>query len=274
MTQFKHLFFDLDGVIYLGNKAIDGAAASISLLKENGFKIYFVTNNATKSREQIASKLRGFKIDASPEQIISSAYAAAQLAKKLKFSKAFVIGEDGLKKELKLAGLKISNDMKKDSKLVLVSGLDKKFNYNKLKIALRLLLYKTKWIACNLDPTYPVEDGIDPGAGSIAGALAFGAGKINKKGMLVPTYPNYLVGKPNKNLLYDFLKQKNIKNALYVGDRIDIDVLFARNLKIHSALVLSGISKISDINFYKKHYGLYPDLVFNSVKDLAEFLVK
>jgi len=273
MKKFEHLFFDLDGVIYLGNKPIERAASSIKLLSENGFKIYFVTNNATKSRSQIAQKLRGFKIKANKNQIISSAFAAAQFAKKLNFSEAFVIGEDGLKKELLFAGLKVSSKPKFDKKAVLVSGLDRNFNYNQLKIGLRLILSGSKWIACNLDPTYPVEDGIDPGAGSLAGALAFGAGKISKDGLLIPTYPDYVVGKPNKNLLSDFLKENNIKNALYVGDRIDIDVLFAKNLAIKSALVLSGISKKSDISFYKKHYHISPDFVFDSIADLTKYLI-
>jgi 4-nitrophenyl phosphatase len=211
---------------------------------------------------------------------MSSAYAAAYFTfNKFKAKKAFVIGEDGLTKEIENFNIKVldlnevfdilnhsnSSDLKD---IILVSGLDREFNYIKLKAALRLLLKGAKWVACNLDPNYPLEDGIDPGAGAIAGAIGSCAGYL-KNNKFVFRYPDFVAGKPSSFML-ELLLSKNTSNALYVGDRLDVDIPFAKSLSLFSVLVLSGISKKEDL----KKFSIKPDAVLDSVSFLPSFLEK
>ncbi|MCX8163374.1 MAG: HAD-IIA family hydrolase [Candidatus Micrarchaeota archaeon] len=265
--NIKNIIFDLDGVIYLGDKLIQGADCAIKKLEKN-FNLFFLTNNATMSREQIQQKLNSLNIKAKKEQILSSAFAAATKAKNEGFRYAYVVGEDGLKKEVKEIGLLIlsdeeilKGDFSEDS--VLISGLDKNFNYFKLKLCLRFLQKANNWIACNLDPNYPVEDGLDPGAGAIAASIAFSLGYLKNQKIILRN-PDVVVGKPSDFMLNLFLKKEERKNSLFVGDRLDVDVFFAKKHGLVSALVLSGVSKKEEIKkfFYK------PDFVINSVAEL------
>ncbi|MEM4137368.1 MAG: HAD-IIA family hydrolase [Candidatus Anstonellaceae archaeon] len=269
--DIKNIIFDLDGVIYLGDRLIEGADRVIENL-EKKYKIFFLTNNATKSREQIARKLFSLGIRAREEQIISSAFAAAMAAKKFGYKYAYVIGEEGLKQEIQSMGINILSHeqaLKQEflENAVLISGLDRDFNYSKLKICLRFLKKTNKWIACNLDPNYPVEDGLDPGAGALAAAIAFSLGDLKGRKMNL-RYPDLVVGKPSRFILDLFINKNDRKKSIFVGDRLDVDVVFAKKYGLISVLVLSGVSKKEDINnFYYK-----PDFVIQSVANLEEVL--
>ncbi|MFN3909656.1 MAG: HAD-IIA family hydrolase [Candidatus Anstonellaceae archaeon] len=273
LSRFKNIIFDLDGVVYLGDKLIDGIAEAIDKLRKNNFNIFFLTNNATKSRKEIATKLNSLGLNQIKEsEIFSSAYAAAYLAFNNGFNYAFVVGEEGLKEEVRNFGIKLLEDfqeLQENSKTCLISGLDRNFNYSKLKQATRFLLgsKNRKWIACNLDPNYPVEDGIDPGAGSLAASIAFSVGNLDN-GKMILRYPDFIVGKPSLFILDLLFKKSERKSCIFIGDRLDVDIPFAKKGGLFSVLVLSGISKKEDLKKYK----IKPDLVLEKASLITKFL--
>ncbi|MFH0927202.1 MAG: HAD-IIA family hydrolase [Candidatus Micrarchaeota archaeon] len=270
--RFSRIIFDLDGVLYLGHKPIEGAPQALQKIRSSKIPISFLTNNATRSRKSIVQKLGKIGIFAEEEEIMSSAYAAAYYASTLKPKTAFAIGEEGLYEEAKSLKLNLisQEQASKDGAQILLTGLDRKLTYQKLRAGLRVLLKGAKWIACNPDTTYPVQDGIDPGSGSTTGALAYCAGQIGKNAKIRLRMPDFIAGKPSNYMLKLLLAGKIPKNTAFIGDRTDIDMPFANKAGLASILALSGIAKKEDA---KKAKGAHkPKYVINSVADLPDFL--
>ncbi|XP_057962419.1 phosphoglycolate phosphatase 2 isoform X1 [Malania oleifera] len=99
--------FDCDGVIWKGDKLIDGVAQTLEMLRSKGKRLVFVTNNSTKSRRQYAKKFCSLGIVVSEDEIFSSSFAAAMYLKAIDFppeKKVYVIGQEGILEELQLAG--------------------------------------------------------------------------------------------------------------------------------------------------------------------------
>ena len=259
----KNIIFDLDGVLYLGKTKIVGASSSVTKLQNYKLNTFFLTNNSTLDRQKIKEKLKSFKINAQISQIMCSSYATAHYIQKLnKNARVYVIGEDGLKKELTNAKLKVldENDCKKTLADFLVVGLDRKFNYEKLEIAQKHIIANKKFIATNTDPQYPSHEGIKPGGGAMVKAVCATSSRSKN--------PDFVVGKPSAYMLKLLLGSKNAQDYILVGDRLDSDIMLANKMNMHSILVLSGITKKEDLKKSK----IKPNAVLNSVKDLPNYI--
>ncbi|KAG1654950.1 hypothetical protein FOA52_003271 [Chlamydomonas sp. UWO 241] len=106
MDKYAAFVFDLDGTLWTGDTLIAGAQEVVDLLRFLGKKIYFVTNNSTKSRAGYMAKFQALNLKAHTSEVYGSAYAAAQyLRSKWYRKKVYVIGEAGLMEEMKAAGI-------------------------------------------------------------------------------------------------------------------------------------------------------------------------
>ena len=299
--SFARIIFDLDGVVYRGHTPIAGAAAALGRIRSAGIPVSFITNNATRSRAQLRRRLVSMGVHASIDEIMTSAYAAARYLGQMKPKPGavYALGERGLRNELRSAGftllplcltgecgsattfshLPVSERNPHAS--VLVTGLDRHVTYEKLAAALDVLNAGAKWVAANLDPTLPMENGVHPGSGGVSICLAYAAGEVKRVkrasgaafSNIILREPDAVVGKPTPYML-DLLCTDYHKSArrkiLFVGDRLDMDIAFAHAAGLSSLLVLSGVSKKEEA---KKAKGvLKPDAVLNSVADLPEWL--
>uniref|UniRef100_I1L678 Phosphoglycolate phosphatase n=1 Tax=Glycine max TaxID=3847 RepID=I1L678_SOYBN len=107
IDSVETFIFDCDGVIWKGDKLIDGVPETLDMLRSKGKRLVFVTNNSTKSRKQYGKKFETLGLNVSEEEIFASSFAAAAYLKSIDFpkdKKVYVIGEDGILKELELAG--------------------------------------------------------------------------------------------------------------------------------------------------------------------------
>ncbi|KAF6145135.1 hypothetical protein GIB67_013486, partial [Kingdonia uniflora] len=99
--------FDCDGVIWKGDKLMEGVPQTLQMLRSKGKKLVFVTNNSTKSRKAYAKKFLSLGLDVTEEEIFTSSFAAAMYLKTSGFpreKKVYVIGEEGILDELEIAG--------------------------------------------------------------------------------------------------------------------------------------------------------------------------
>jgi 4-nitrophenyl phosphatase len=265
--MIRLVIFDLDGVIYRGKKLLPYSKKTIKILRKKGIKIFFLTNNSTKTREQYVDKLKNLGIECNINEIMTSAYAT-KLYFKEKVKKnvnVLIIGGDGIDKELKEIGVKIINSNNLSSRLpkidYVVVGLDVNFNYQKLIIAQKVIFYGAKFIATNYDPTYPTEKGLLPGGGSIVASIETAT---NKKPIVI--------GKPQIYSLKKILDLTKIpsKNSMIVGDRIDTDILVGNKLNLKTVLVLTGVTsrcKLKKVEKDKK-----PDYVIKNLSSLLKIL--
>jgi len=258
--KFNGFIFDCDGVIWRGETKIEEVDKVIEILRRKNKKIVFLTNNSTKTRKNYVKKLNAFGIKTNINEIITSGYATGHYIKR-KYGtdlKILIIGEDGLKEEMRNFGFTIiSEDTSWNSKVdAVVVGLDRQLTYDKLAAGAYAILNGAKFIATNADPNIPTEKGLLPGAGAIVSFLETATG----------IKPEIIVGKPNVEIMTFALKILNIEpeNVLVIGDRIETDILAAKRVGCKSLLVLTGATNLNEIKKSK----IKPNFVLKSLIDM------
>ncbi len=258
--EFKGVILDLDGVVYRGSQAIPGAAETIDLLRKKGVKIVFLTNASMSTRERFAEKLSGFGIPVNAEEIITSAYGTAAFMKeKFGKGKVFVVGEEGLREDLSIAGFKVREDENVD---FVVVGLDRKFDFAKLTSAFHAIRKGARFIASNYNEVQPLENGFNPGSAAMVGAISACTEK----------QPETIIGKPNTFLLELAARKMNLKpkEILAVGDTLGIDVLAGNRFNCFTLLVLTGVSTREEAENASPE--CKPKLILDSLADLQGLL--
>jgi 4-nitrophenyl phosphatase len=271
LKDIKLAIFDLDGVIYRGDSLISNSDKVISDLKEISVKIVYNSNNSTVTRQMYVDRLRDFNIKSEITDFYTSASITAEEITNLKKNAIiFVIGEIGLREELKMRGHTVVN-LDSDCAEVdyVIVGLDSNFNYKKLAFAQNCILQgNAQFYATNVDSTLPVANRILPGAGVMVNAVQI---CTNQK-------PLKIFGKPNPFGINTILKDTNTppKKSAVFGDRLNTDILAGNRAKIKTVLVLTGVTTESDVikireepmQSSKIDKGLNPDLVVNSLEEI------
>jgi len=272
--------FDCDGVIWKGDSLIDGVPATLDMLRAAGKKIFFVTNNSTKSRKGYLGKFKSLGLDTvEAEEIFSSSFAAAAYLEQTKFKqtgkKVYIIGEVGIEEELDLIGVPwIGGGADAGKKIELKSGyalpydkdvgavivgFDREINYHKIQTA-QLCINENpgcEFIATNLDAVTHLTDAQEwAGNGAMTGAIKGCTGRE-------PT----LVGKPSP-LMIDYIVDKykcDRARICMVGDRLDTDILFGQNNGLLSCLTLSGVT--TETKLLSAENQIKPDYYVSSIAD-------
>ena len=233
---------DLDGVVWLGDKVIQGVGESITFLREKGEQVFFVTNNSGRTVFEVEEKLNSFNIEPAGG-VITSAMAMATLLSP--DETVLTLCGKGAVEEMEKVGAKPVKEGKADSVVV---GFHEDFDYWKLTAALQAIDSGARLLATNDDLTYPSHDGIRPGAGSILASLVAATEAVPE-----------IAGKPYQPMC-DLLNELSGGNGIMVGDRPDTDGRFAKNLGWDFGLVLSGVTKKSDLPVDPPHDFLADDL--------------
>ena len=254
-SGLKALVIDLDGTVYRGTTLIQGADEAIATLCA-AYDLYFLTNNSTRSRREVARRLSDLGIACTEQQLITSGYAAAKYIRdQYPKSRVYVIGEQGLVDELREQHLTICEE---DCDCVLI-GLDKAFSYTKLHNALHFLLQGAVFIATNTDPFLVTSTGIKPGAGAIVAAIETASGK----------HP-MVTGKPGSFMRALILTMVNVQpqEILIVGDNLATDIRMGIESGMKTALVLTGAATKND----SETSPIRPDIVVDSLAELPQAL--
>jgi HAD superfamily hydrolase (TIGR01457 family) len=233
--RFDAFLFDLDGVLYRGSEPIPRAPEAVAAVRRAGKAVVFVTNNSSRTSEEVAQKLRGMGIEARGNEVMTSALATAELLAERAGARAFVIGERGIREALLDAGLEIVDGDPERADLVIV-GIDRTADYARLKRAALLVQRGAELVATNPDATFPAPDGLWPGAGALLAALVAATGAVP-----------LVVGKPHPPLLRSALRRAGGGRPLVIGDRLDTDVAGATGLGWSSLLVLTGVTREEDL---------------------------
>ena len=238
--------FDLDGVIYRGDRAIEGAAELVADLKSAGVGVRFATNNSTVDRSAYVARLGRLGITATRDEVVTSTSATIQhLAHHAPdVRRVLAVGGRGIGDELSAAGYEAvaaadavgegydggSLDRRYDAVVV---GLDTAFDYLRLAAAIGAILAGARFIATNADHLYPTADGFLPGAGTMVAAIAAGTGVEPE-----------VIGKPQPAMFLSALEASGFapEEAVVVGDNPDADMVAAHRAGIRSILVLTGVA--------------------------------
>ncbi len=229
------IVFDCDGVLYLGAEGVPGAGETLDTLAADGRHLLFVTNNATKSAQDVAAAIhRTTGHEASAEQVVTSAMVTAE-ALGGTVGAVYAIGESGLREALRTAGIAVhtgDTDGLPAAVDAVVVGLDRSLTYGMLSRATRYVRSGARFVATNADPTYPTPQGLVPGGGAIVAALEAATG----------TEPE-VMGKPHMPMVKAVAARVGPGPVWVVGDRVDTDMVLAAAGGWGKVLVLTGATR-------------------------------
>ncbi len=230
IDSYDAAFFDLDGVIYLGPLAVDGATGALEELQRRGTRVMFVTNNAARAAQVVIDQLQGLGFHADDHNVLTSAQVAVvHIAEELPpGSKVLVSGSASLAELVAQAGL-VPVQTAAEQPVAVVQGYDPAMTWPRLDEAALAIQAGARWYATNDDASRPTERGLVPGAG---GAIAVVAGTVGGQ----PT----IFGKPFRPMLAEAVRRTGAVRPIFVGDRIDTDIVGAANAGIDSLLVFTG----------------------------------
>ncbi|MEW5956677.1 MAG: HAD-IIA family hydrolase [Chloroflexota bacterium] len=259
LKNIHGLVIDMDGVLWRGNSAIPGLNEFFDFMHRRRLPFMLATNNATKTPEQYLHKLAGFGVrTVTRDNILTSSLATAAYLQRdhRPGSKVYIVGQDGLRQAMQEAGFMIMADAGQPVEVV-VAGADFTLTYDKLKYAAFLIRGGARFVGTNGDLTFPSEEGLIPGAGSILAALEAATG-------VKPV----TVGKPAR-LMFDLAIEKmdtRPEQTAMLGDRLETDILGGQQAGLKTILVTTGIDNEAAI----VQKGIQPDAVFSGIAELVE----
>lgn len=224
---------DLDGVVYRGDVLVPGSTVALERLLDEGIRVIFATNNSSRRPDQVTEKIhRVTGLSFGVEDVVTSGQAAARLIPPI-VSNCLVIGGPGLRAAVSEAGFSLTGE--DDVPDCVVVGIDRTVNYTDIAAAATAIRDGASFIASNVDPTFPVQSGLMPGAGAIVAAISVASG-------IRPL----VAGKP-ESPIRELIRERGVTRAWVIGDRIDTDIEMAvREPDWNSILVLTGVSGRDD----------------------------
>ena len=239
---------DLDGVVWLSGEPIPGAREAVARLRDHGARVVFVSNNSSPTIAQLIERLGRAGIVAGPEDVVTSAQAAAELVEPGHL--ALVVGDPGLREALDARGVEIVPGPGGTGReagtetataagtapvpVVVLVGWTRRFDFDVLARASAAVRAGARLIGTNDDATLPTPAGLLPGAGSILAAVATASGVAPE-----------VAGKPHEPIAR-LVERRVGPVSVVVGDRPSTDGALARHLGAAFALVLSGVTGPGD----------------------------
>jgi HAD superfamily hydrolase (TIGR01450 family) len=228
---------DLDGVVYAGAGALPHAVESLNSARD-GRRLAYITNNASRTDASVAAHLSELGLATAPDEVVTSPQAAMRLLGSLVApgSVVLVVGGEGLVHEVEKAGFVVSRSAD-DAPAAVVQGFAPEVGWLQLAEAAYALKVPPEeggipWIATNTDWTIPQARGIAPGNGTLVSAVHTAVGRLAT-----------VAGKPETPIFEEAIARFGAANPLFLGDRLDTDILGANRAGVPSALVLTGIDR-------------------------------
>jgi glycerol-1-phosphatase len=236
LDRFDALLADLDGTLYRGPEVVPGAVEAVKAAGARGVPTAYVTNNASRSPDDVAAQLQELGFPATAAEVVTSSQAAARLlAEQLPAgAKVLVVGTDALAAEVTAVGLGTTREA--EGAVAVVQGHSPDTGWRLLAEATVALRAGATWVACNLDPTLPTERGPLPGNGSMVSVLRISSGREPQ-----------VAGKPGPALLEEAARQTGAKAPLMIGDRLDTDIEGGRAAEMATLMVLTGVSDAAEV---------------------------
>ena len=231
IRPYSHVLLDLDGCLWVGDDACEGAAEAVTALREGGASVLFLTNDVRHAPEDFVRKLWRLGFQASLAEVVTVGAALQfQLAGRERRS-AFVVGSQALVDHVAAAGLRILNRTPFATRAdVVVVGAHDELVYDELRIAAQGVIRGAELIGATRDATFPMPDGPWPGTGAVLAAIEAAAGRT----------ADLVVGKPEPAMYEAARDRLGAGRMLAVGDLLEVDVAGARRAGLDSALVLTG----------------------------------
>jgi HAD superfamily hydrolase (TIGR01450 family) len=231
IRKYDQVLLDLDGCLWVGDEACEGAVDAVQALREAGAKVLFLTNTVRLAPEEVVRKLWRLGFQASLAEIVTVGAALQFHLSGRGRGSAFVVGAEPLVEHVAAAGLRILNRTPFATRAdVVVVGAHDRFDYDELRIAAQAVIRGAELIAATRDRTFPMPDGPWPATGAVLAAIEHAAGRT----------ADLVIGKPEPPMYEAARDRLGPGRMLAVGDLLEVDIAGARRAGLDSALVLTG----------------------------------
>lgn len=251
MKKYEGFLIDLDGTMYRGTKRIEAAVRFIKRLREKNIPYLFVTNNSSRTPEQVAEKLNRFDIYATEELVFTTSQATANyIYEQQQDASIYVIGEEGIRTALYEKGFQFAEE---DVQFVVV-GIDRSISYEKLTLACLAVRNGATFISTNADIAIPTERGLQPGNGALTSV-------ISTSTQVKPIF----IGKPEPIIMEQAIKVLGTpkESTLMIGDYYDTDIMAGINSGLDTLLVHTGVTTKALL----KNYETQPTYAIDSLDE-------
>jgi glycerol-1-phosphatase len=258
--HFDVALLDLDGVVYVGDDAVDFAAESILAAGELRMRPAYVTNNASRTPQTVADHLSRLGIPARSEDVVTSAQAGAHALQRLLAAEGLTgpvlaVGGPGVSVALQQRGL-IPTDSADDLPVAVLQGFGPDVGWSHLREASIAVGRGARWVATNPDLSIPTPRGRAPGNGAFVQAVSVATGR----------QPDLIAGKPYPPLVQESIERTRALRPLMIGDRLDTDIEAGHRSGVRSMLVMTGVSDLADVVFAAR--SRRPDLISVDLRGL------
>lgn len=228
MKDVRGFLIDLDGVLYVGDKAIKGARESIDLLRDSKYKFRFVSNTTRKCRNTIVEQLSSMGFDIPSEYIFTPSLAAVAYLKGAGKHHCYLLTTGDIYRDFDQECICDTISM---VDFVILGDAGDKLTYESLNTAFRHLMNGAELIALEKDRYWLAPGGISLSAGPFVQALEFATGKVAT-----------IMGKPSKTFFDLALRDMELRahQVAMIGDDIITDIGGARTIGMQGILVRTG----------------------------------
>ncbi len=251
----KAVLFDLDGVLYTGDKAIDGAASVIKWCLDNAIPHLFLTNTTSRPRSALVDKLSRFHIKSDPDDFLTPALAAQQwLRRNINGKIALFIPESTRDEFAEFE--QCEHDAEQGAEAVIIGDLGEAWDFKTLNRAFRLLMNdaESKLVALGMTRYWRADDGLRLDAAPFVKALEHASER-----------EAIVLGKPSTAFYSAAIEKLGCKasETIMIGDDIRGDIEGSQNAGIRGLLVTTGKFQQTDLDL-----GIKPYDVIDTVVDL------
>jgi HAD superfamily hydrolase (TIGR01458 family) len=256
MKDIRGFLIDLDGVLYTGNREIQGAREALEFLSKRKYMVRFVSNSTRKCRKTIAERLSSMGFDIPTEYIFTPPMAAGSFMKNNQKNRCFLLTTGDVYRDFENECI---HDPVTPVDYVILGDAGDNITYNSLNTAFRHLMNGADLIALENDRYWMAPDGLSLSAGPFVQALEFASGKKAT-----------VVGKPSKTFFELALHDMGLRanEAVMIGDDIFTDIGGACSIGMRGILVRTGKYRKETEDKAR----IKPDYVIDSIGRLQDIL--
>ena len=250
------ILFDLDGVLYQGDKAINGGAEAVNWFMQNNIPHLFLTNTTSKSRLELVNKLDAFGIKSTAEKFLTPPVAARQWLQQNKLKNLALFVPETTKEEF--SAFNLSNIESNEVDAVVIGDLGEQWTFAIMNQVFRLLLNnpQAKLIALGMTRYWRASSGLQLDVGPMIKAFEYATG-----------IQAVVTGKPAKAFFQAAVSLLGDNdNIVMIGDDIRGDIQASQQAGLKAILVRTGKFTEQDLNL-----GIKPEALLDSIAQLPEW---
>lgn len=253
MHDIRGILCDLDGVLYVGDRVIDGAIDAIRMMNDRKIPHRYVTNTTTQSREDLSKKLCRLGLLIKPYEILSAPAAATAYMHQRQYRSCYCVVSEKIRSEFHAFSV---SETSPDA--VVIGDIGREWNYDMVNNIFQMVMAGAELIGLHKGKYWQTEEGLRVDIGAFIAGLEYVTG-----------VDATIIGKPSPAFFEAAADELQCpkEKIVMVGDDIDSDVGGAQQCGIQGILVRTGKYRQA----YTDSSSIVPDDILDSIAQLPKY---